>query len=630
MNNRYMRIFFFAAMGLIILLSYINRDNAPSNSIDGNIHPGSNQERFVKDMPYSEFLTLVDEGNIMSASIEGNIIKGSTVDSTYYSTRAPRVDDSLINRLMDNGVVFDVKDTTPNVWTSLFMSFLPLLLFLLVVFWFLSRGSRSGKGVFSVGKSKAKLLNPSQTKVTFKDVAGIEEARDDLAEIVDYLKHPMKFMEIGGKIPKGILLVGPPGTGKTLTAKAVAGEAGVPFYTVSGSDFVEMFVGVGASRVRDMFAQARKAAPCIIFIDEIDAVGRKRGGMGTNDEREQTLNQMLVEMDGFEEFNGVIVMAATNRPDVLDPALLRPGRFDRQVVVANPDIKGREQILRVHMSRVSLSPDVDPFTLAKGTPGFSGAELANLVNEAALLTARRNKKVITMSEFESAKDKILMGSERKAMIMTDEEKKLTAYHEAGHALVGIYVEGNDPLHKVTIIPRGRALGVTMNLPEKDRHGYTKKEILAKMAMMFGGRAAEELIFSKDCITTGAGNDIQQATNLARKMVREWGMSEAIGPLDYAENEGGILEGGGRSGVSEQIAYEIDQEVKTLISAAEQKALEVLTTNMGQLHALAEALLEKETMSGMEVTKLLEITKKQATEQSPSGGEPNAEVSVETQ
>jgi cell division protease FtsH len=459
------------------------------------------------------------------------------------------------------------------------------------------------------GKSRARLLTEKVGRVTFEDVAGIDEAKLELQEVVEFLKDPQKFQRLGGKIPKGVLLVGPPGTGKTLLARAIAGEANVPFFTISGSDFVEMFVGVGASRVRDMFEQGKKNAPCIIFIDEIDAVGRHRGaGLGGgNDEREQTLNQLLVEMDGFEANEGVILIAATNRPDVLDPALLRPGRFDRQVVVPNPDILGREQILKVHMRKVPLAPDVDARTIARGTPGFSGADLSNLVNEAALLAARRSKRVVTMAEFEAAKDKVMMGAERRSMVMTEKDKEETAYHEAGHALVGLYVPGNDPLHKVTIIPRGRALGVTMNLPEADRYSFKFREITAKLAMMFGGRMAEELIYGPENVSTGASNDIQQATNLARRMVTEWGMSEKLGRLRYVDNQEEVFLGHSvtrSQTISGATAKLIDEEIRRIIEEAELKARTTLTEHIDDLHTIAKALLEYETLSGEEVKALL--------------------------
>ncbi|HYE49627.1 MAG TPA: ATP-dependent zinc metalloprotease FtsH, partial [Azospirillaceae bacterium] len=465
------------------------------------------------------------------------------------------------------------------------------------------------RGAMGFGKSKARLLTENKNRVTFEDVAGVDEAKEELAEIVDFLKDPAKFQRLGGKIPKGALLVGPPGTGKTLLARAIAGEANVPFFTISGSDFVEMFVGVGASRVRDMFEQGKKNAPCIIFIDEIDAVGRHRGaGLGGgNDEREQTLNQLLVEMDGFEANEGVILIAATNRPDVLDPALLRPGRFDRQVVVPNPDVLGREKIVKVHMRKVPLAPDVDARTIARGTPGFSGADLANLVNEAALLAARAGKRVVGMAEFEAAKDKVMMGAERRSMVMTEREKKLTAYHEAGHALVGLHMPEHDPLHKVTIIPRGRALGVTMSLPERDKYAFSKIELESKLAMMFGGRVAEELIFGAEYVTTGAGNDIQQATNIARRMVTEFGMSDKLGRVRYNANEQEVFLGHSvtqQQNVSEATSQLIDEEVRRIIEDAEGHARRILTEHMDDLHKISNALLEYETLSGDEVRALL--------------------------
>jgi cell division protease FtsH len=465
------------------------------------------------------------------------------------------------------------------------------------------------RGAMGFGKSKARLLTEDKNRVTFEDVAGVDEAKEELSEIVDFLKDPQKFQRLGGKIPKGALLIGPPGTGKTLIARAVAGEAGVPFFTISGSDFVEMFVGVGASRVRDMFEQAKKNAPCIIFIDEIDAVGRHRGaGLGGgNDEREQTLNQLLVEMDGFEANEGVILIAATNRPDVLDPALLRPGRFDRQIVVPNPDINGREQILKVHKRKVPLAPDVEARTIARGTPGFSGADLANLVNEAALMAARAGKRVVTMFDFEQAKDKVMMGAERRSMVMTEEEKTMTAYHEAGHAIVNIHVPGNDPLHKVTIIPRGRALGVTWALPEKDRLSVTKVFLEAKIAMCFGGRIAEQLIYGQEHLNSGASNDIKQATSMARAMVTEYGMSGKLGPLRYNDNEEEVFLGHSvaqRKNVSDATAAAIDSEVRRIVEDGENKAREILSTHLEELHALAKGLLEYETLNADEVRDLL--------------------------
>jgi cell division protease FtsH len=517
----------------------------------------------------------------------------------------------LVKRLYDGKVTITAKPQGDNVpwFVSLLVSWLPFIA-LIGVWVFLSRQMQGGAGkAMGFGKSRARLLTERQGRVTFDDVAGIEEAKTELEEIVDFLKDPQKFQRLGGKIPKGCLLVGPPGTGKTLLARAIAGEANVPFFTISGSDFVEMFVGVGASRVRDMFEQGKKNAPCIIFIDEIDAVGRHRGaGLGGgNDEREQTLNQLLVEMDGFEANEGVILIAATNRPDVLDPALLRPGRFDRQIVVPNPDINGREQILKVHMRKVPLAPDVDARTIARGTPGFSGADLANLVNEAALMAARAGKRVVTMYDFEQAKDKVMMGAERRSMVMTEKDKEETAYHEAGHALVGLHVPGNDPLHKVTIIPRGRALGVTMNLPEADRYSLKFREITAKLAMMFGGRLAEEIIYGPENVSTGASNDIQQATNLARRMVTEWGMSEKLGRLRYVDNQEEVFLGHSvtrSQTISGATAKLIDEEVRRIIEEAETKARTILTEHIDELHAIAKALLEFETLSGDEVRDLL--------------------------
>ncbi|RZK90150.1 MAG: ATP-dependent zinc metalloprotease FtsH, partial [Methylobacterium sp.] len=506
----------------------------------------------------------------------GQEITGTYSDGRSFSTYAP-FDPQLVTRLQQKGVQITARPPSDNTpwFIQLLVSWLPILVF--IGAWiFLSRQMQSGAGrAMGFGKSKAKLLNEAHGRVSFDDVAGVEEAKEDLQEIVEFLRDPQKFQRLGGRIPRGVLLVGPPGTGKTLIARAVAGEANVPFFTISGSDFVEMFVGVGASRVRDMFEQAKKNAPCIIFIDEIDAVGRHRGaGLGGgNDEREQTLNQLLVEMDGFEANEGVIIIAATNRPDVLDPALLRPGRFDRQIMVPNPDVTGRERILRVHVRKVPLAPDVDLKVIARGTPGFSGADLMNLVNESALLAARRGKRIVTMHEFEDAKDKVMMGAERRSMAMTEDEKALTAYHEAGHALVGIHEPFNDPLHKVTIIPRGRALGVTMNLPERDRYGMRKNEMEARLVMIFGGRAAEEIIYGLDNVTTGASNDIQQATNMARAMVMEYGMSEKLGRLRYRQNQEEIFLGHSVSqqqNMSEDTSRMIDSEVRGIIEAAENK------------------------------------------------------------
>jgi len=574
------------------------------NLFGGMAGTGSQSER-----PYSEFLKAVDSGEVNSVTIDGdNVTWQDQAGATYSTTKLE--DPTLVERLEGRGVTINVESKgKENPILGILLSWFPMLLLIGVWIFFMRQMQSGGGKAMGFGKSRARLLTEKTGRVTFEDVAGIDEAKQELQEIVEFLKDPQKFQRLGGKIPKGCLLVGPPGTGKTLLARAIAGEANVPFFTISGSDFVEMFVGVGASRVRDMFEQGKKNAPCIIFIDEIDAVGRHRGaGLGGgNDEREQTLNQLLVEMDGFEANEGVILIAATNRPDVLDPALLRPGRFDRQVVVPNPDIAGREQILKVHMRKVPLAPDVEPRVIARGTPGFSGADLANLVNEAALLAARNGRRVVTMAEFENAKDKVLMGTERKSMVMSEDEKKLTAYHEAGHALVGLNVPKHDPLHKVTIIPRGRALGVTMSLPERDRYGMAKIELESKIAVMFGGRIAEELIFGPENVTTGASNDIQQATNLARRMVTEWGMSEKLGPLKYSDNEEEVFLGHSvtqRKNVSDATAKLIDDEIRRIIDTGENTARRILNERLDDLHKISDALLEYETLSGDEVKALL--------------------------
>lgn len=564
-------------------------------------------------MPFSDFIKRVEEGKVADVSIKGLALTGHLADGgVEFSTYLPP-DAAVSEKLLAKGVKIvaqpDLSDT-PSFWSFL-LSWFPVIVMVAVWIFFMRQMMQSGggRGAMGFGRSRARMLNEKTGKVTFEDVAGIDEAKQELQEVVDFLKDPQKFQRLGGKIPKGVLLVGPPGTGKTLTARAVAGEADVPFFTISGSDFVEMFVGVGASRVRDMFEQGKKSAPCIIFIDEIDAVGRHRGaGLGGgNDEREQTLNQLLVEMDGFEANEGVILIAATNRPDVLDPALLRPGRFDRQVVVPNPDILGREKILKVHMRKVPLAADVDAKVIARGTPGFSGADLANLVNEAALMAARANKTLVGMVEFEGAKDKVMMGSERRSMAMTEDEKKLTAYHEAGHALVSLSVPQSDPLHKVTIIPRGRALGLTMNLPERDKYGMTLTELTSRIALMFGGRVAEELIFGKENVTTGASSDINQATSLARRMVTEFGMSDKLGRVRYSANEQEIFLGHSvaqQKNISEATAELIDQEVRRLIEDGESAARRILTERLSDLHKIAIALLELETLSGEEVQTLL--------------------------
>ncbi len=565
---------------------------------------------------YSEFVRAVEQRQIQDVRIQGNTINGTFREPRNgvqkFSTYAPSTppDDQLMPMLIKNVDRVDAGPAEEGMnLGSIFVSWLPVLVLVGVYIFFL-RQMQSGTGrAMGFGKSKARLLTEKHGRVTFDDVAGIDEAKGELEEIVDFLKDPQKFQRLGGKIPKGCLLVGPPGTGKTLLARAIAGEANVPFFTISGSDFVEMFVGVGASRVRDMFEQAKKNAPCIVFIDEIDAVGRHRGaGLGGgNDEREQTLNQLLVEMDGFEANEGVILIAATNRPDVLDPALLRPGRFDRQVVVPNPDVGGREKILKVHMRKVPLAPDVDPRVLARGTPGFSGADLANLVNEAALRAARVGKRLVTMGDFEYAKDKVLMGTERRSMAMTDEEKTLTAYHEAGHALVAMHVPKSDPLHKVTIIPRGRALGVTMQLPERDHLSHTKQYLESRLAIMFGGRLAEELVFGPENVTTGAASDIQVATQTARGMITAYGMSEKLGRVRYQANEQEVFLGHAvtqTQNVSEATAQLIDQEVRRLIEEAEGRARTILTERLEDLHTVARALLEYETLSNDEIGTVL--------------------------
>ena len=561
-------------------------------------------------LPYSEFLSQVKLNNINDVIIKENNITGSFQSGESFTTYAPN-DPELINKLTASGVKVSAAplDESVSPILGMLLNWLPMLLFIGVWIFFMKQMQGGKGGAMGFGKSKAKLLTEKHGKVTFEDVAGIDEAKDELEEIIEFLKNPKKFQKLGGKIPKGVLLVGPPGTGKTLLARAVAGEANVPFFTISGSDFVEMFVGVGASRVRDMFEQGKKNAPCIIFIDEIDAVGRHRGaGLGGgNDEREQTLNQLLVEMDGFETNEGVILIAATNRPDVLDPALLRPGRFDRQVVVPNPDIIGREKILKVHMKNVSIAKNVDPRIIARGTPGFSGADLANLVNEAALLAARKSKLNVGMIELEQAKDKVMMGAERRSMVMTEEEKKMTAYHEAGHALVMLNVEGHEPLHKVTIIPRGQALGVTMWLPERDKFSQSRLELEALIASMFGGRVAEELIYGKRNITTGAGNDIQQATNLARRMVMEFGFSDKLGPLRYETNQEEVFLGHSvaqQRNISDETARIIDEEVRKLVETGEETSRKILTKKIDDLHKVAKGLLEYETLSAEDINNIL--------------------------
>ncbi|MEI9991149.1 MAG: ATP-dependent zinc metalloprotease FtsH [Rhizomicrobium sp.] len=575
-----------------------------------NLFQGTAKQANSAAINYTKFRQEVLANDVKSVTVAGDTIKGVFGNNQPFTTIVPASDTSIIPLMNQHSV--DVTVSPPDDGFNLMavlLNALPMLLLIAVWIFFMRQLQAGGGKAMGFGKSRAKMLTERTGRVTFEDVAGVDEAKDDLKEIVDFLKDPQKFQRLGGRIPKGVLLVGPPGTGKTLLARAIAGEANVPFFTISGSDFVEMFVGVGASRVRDMFEQAKKNAPCIVFIDEIDAVGRHRGaGLGGgNDEREQTLNQLLVEMDGFESTEGVILIAATNRPDVLDPALLRPGRFDRHVVVANPDLGGREKILRVHLRKVPLAPDVEPRTIARGTPGFSGADLANLVNEAALLAARRGKRVVTMAELEDAKDKVMMGAERRSMVMSDEEKKLTAYHESGHAIVAIAVEGSDPIHKATIIPRGRALGMVMQLPERDRLSLTRQKMLADITIFFGGRIAEELIFGHEKVTTGASNDIEVATRMARAMVTRYGMSDALGPLAYAENQEEVFLGHSVSrtqNISEETARKIDSEIRRIIDECYQRAYGILTKQLADLHTVAKGLLEYETLTGDEIVGLM--------------------------
>jgi len=567
-------------------------------------------------MAYSEFVKQVDDGNVRSATMAtgttGNsAITGKLTGGEDFRTVAP-VGSTIADKMIQKGVSVQVKaEETSSIWVYMLYNSLPLLLIFGVGFFIIRQMQKNaGSGAMGFGKSRARMLTEKQGRVTFSDVAGIDEAREELQEIVEYLKDPGRFARLGGKIPKGALLVGSPGTGKTLLARAIAGEAGVPFFTISGSDFVEMFVGVGASRVRDMFDQAKKSAPCIVFIDEIDAVGRHRGaGLGNgNDEREQTLNQLLVEMDGFEANEGIIIIAATNRPDVLDPALLRPGRFDRQVVVPRPDIDGREQILGVHMKKVPLAPDVDPRVIARGTPGFSGADLANLVNEAALLAARRGKRLVAMKEFEEAKDKVMMGTERRSMVMTEDEKRMTAYHEAGHAIVALHEPASDPIHKATIIPRGRALGMVMRLPERDNYSYHRDKMYANLAVSMGGRVAEEVIFGYDKVSSGASSDISYATGLARDMVTRWGMSDLLGPLQYADADEEVFLGysvNRQRNMSNETAQAIDKEIRRIVEEGYERAKHLLEKHRDELETLAKGLLEYETLSGDEIKSVLD-------------------------
>ncbi len=570
-----------------------------------NVFQGSGGRSGQNGVPFSDFVAQVEAGHVQEVTIQGRTIVGQTKDGKRFTTYTPD-DPGLVERLRKGGVRINAVPPDDGLsLVSILISWFPMLLLIGVWIFFMRQMQSGGGRAMGFGKSKARMLTEKSGRVTFDDVAGIDEAKEELEEVVEYLRDPQKFQRLGGRIPKGVLLVGPPGTGKTLLARAIAGEANVPFFTISGSDFVEMFVGVGASRVRDMFEQGKKNAPCIIFIDEIDAVGRHRGaGLGGgNDEREQTLNQLLVEMDGFETNEGVILIAATNRPDVLDPALLRPGRFDRQVVVPNPDILGREKILKVHLKKVPLAPDAEPKTIARGTSGFSGADLANLVNEAALLAARRDKRFVTMSELEEAKDKVMMGTERRSMVMSEDEKMLTAYHEGGHALVMLSLEHHDPLHKVSIVPRGRALGVAHFMPERDKYSQSKVELQALLAGLFGGRVAEELIFGEEKVTTGAASDIQQATRIARRMVTEWGFGEELGPLRYADNEEEVFLGHSvaqRKNVSDETARIIDAETRRLVEEGETTARRILSDRIDDLHTVAKALLEFETLSRTEV------------------------------
>ncbi len=564
-------------------------------------------------LAYSQFLDQVNQGAIAQVTIDGRTIIGRSASGEKFTSYSPETDNTaMIGELLDRGV--EIEGRAPeqqSMLMQIFISWFPMLLLIGVWIFFMRQmqGGAGGRGAMSFGKSRAKLMSEDQVKVNFSDVAGCEEAKEEVSELVDFLREPAKFQKLGGKIPRGVLMVGSPGTGKTLLAKAIAGEAKVPFFTISGSDFVEMFVGVGASRVRDMFEQAKKHAPCIIFIDEIDAVGRHRGaGLGGgHDEREQTLNQLLVEMDGFEGNEGIIVIAATNRPDVLDPALLRPGRFDRQVVVPLPDVRGREQILKVHMRKVPMADDVEPSIIARGTPGFSGADLANLVNEAALFAARSNSREVSMDNLEQAKDKIMMGAERKSMVMTEDEKKLTAYHEAGHAIVGLTVPAHDPVYKVTIIPRGRALGVTMFLPEQDKYSASRQTLESQISSLFGGRIAEELIFGNDAVTTGAQNDIERATSIARNMVTRWGLSDRLGPLSYGEDEGEVFLGHSvtqHKSVSDETAHAIDEEIRAIIDRNYQRSEKILDENKDQLHTMAEALMKYETIDASQIADIM--------------------------
>ena len=584
------------------------------------------------NLAFSDFMNEVEAKRVADVTIAGANVSGHLTDGRSFYTYAP-YDPSMVETLRQNGVVVkaEPEDTTANTFWGIVISWFPMIMLIGVWIYFMRQANSGNNKAMSFGKSRARLIENTK-KVTFADVAGCDESKQELEEIIDFLKEPSKFQRLGGKIPRGVLLVGPPGTGKTLLAKAVAGEANVPFFSISGSDFVEMFVGVGASRVRDMFQQAKKNAPCLLFIDEIDAVGRHRGaGLGGgNDEREQTLNQLLVEMDGFDDNQNVIVIAATNRPDVLDPALLRPGRFDRQVTVSNPDKKGREEILKVHVKKVPLAKDVSLSVIARGTPGFSGADLANLVNEAALLAARKNKRKVTSKDFDEAKDKVLMGNERKSMAMDDKEKELTAYHEAGHAICSLYTEESDPIHKATIIPRGRALGMVQQLPEKDQYSYSKTKMLSRLVICMGGRVAEELRFGADKITSGASSDIAAATNLARSMVTEWGMSDLLGPVLYAENSGEVFLGKSvtqNKNVSEETARLVDAEIKRLVTTAYDQAKQLLTKKKKEWEILSKALIEYETLTGEEIKDVIAGKKIDKAEETPVDEEHRTQSSI---
>lgn len=599
MNDMLKNIILWVVIAVVLMAVFNNFGGR--KSVDANI------------MPYSQFIASVNDGQVKQVSIEGQSITGLLTTGEKFTTFTPD-DPHMVDDLLKNHVeVKAVPPEQPSLLMQILVSWFPMLLFIGVWVFFIRQmqgGGAGGRGAMSFGKSKARLLEEDQVKVTFADVAGCDEAKEDVTEMVDFLKDPSKFQKLGGKIPSGALMVGPPGTGKTLLARAIAGEAKVPFFTISGSDFVEMFVGVGASRVRDMFEQAKKHAPCIIFIDEIDAVGRHRGaGLGGgHDEREQTLNQLLVEMDGFEGNEGVIVIAATNRPDVLDPALLRPGRFDRQIVVGLPDVRGREQILKVHIKRVPCAENVEVKYLARGTPGFSGADLANLINEAALFAARKNKREVYMEDFEKAKDKILMGAERTSMVMSEDEKKLTAFHEAGHAIVGRLVPEHDPVYKVSIMPRGRALGITMFLPERDTYSASKQKLESQISSLFGGRLAEQIVFGKDKVTTGASNDIERATGLARNMVTRWGLSERLGPLAYSEEEGEVFLGHSvtkHKSVSEETSHLIDEEIRSFIDRNYERADRLLRENLDKLHVMANALMKYETIDRFQIDDIME-------------------------